>query len=113
MDEPQRAGKLSMGATDEVPVGIGGALYDWRQDRVAAARTLAAQVDAAVAARVKGGGPARVNLIGRSMGALVVRWSLLYGTADLPADGSPRRSPGLGPNTCATSSSSGRPTPAA
>ena len=46
-------------------------------------------MDAAFAARVRRGGPARVNLIGHSMVALVVRWYLLRGTADVPADGSP------------------------
>lgn len=71
--------------------GIASAPYDWRLDLVACARRLAADVDQAVAARKAATGDARIDIVGHSMGSLVVRWYLMYGTADLRPDGSPPR----------------------
>ena len=85
-------GRVTRVAKDDAKsgrTGLASAPYDWRLDLVASARQLAARVDAAVSLRQAATGEARVDLIGHSMGALVVRWYLMYGTADLRPDGSP------------------------
>jgi hypothetical protein len=69
--------------------------YDWRRDIVEAAADLArfvarkkAQVEAE-RLRVFGrlDDPVKFDLVAHSMGTLVARWFLMYGDADLPADG--------------------------
>lgn len=69
--------------------GLGAAPYDWRVDLVASAKVLAQRVEEASAQRRAHGGDGRVDLIGHSMGTLVVRWYLMYGDADLPERGLP------------------------
>lgn len=54
--------------------------YDWRQDLVGAARCLAAELDALAEAR--GEPDARFNIVAHSMGGLVARYFLRYGTAE-------------------------------
>ena len=70
--------------------------YDWRRDLVENARILAAYLDDREAyvrrehaARGRDAdGPIRFDIVAHSMGGLVLRYYLRYGTADLPADGS-------------------------
>jgi pimeloyl-ACP methyl ester carboxylesterase len=58
--------------------------YDWRRDLVSSARRLEETLDALADAR---GDPAlRVNVVGHSMGGLIARYYLRYGTAE-PAPG--------------------------
>jgi pimeloyl-ACP methyl ester carboxylesterase len=60
--------------------------YDWRRDLVDSARRLDAMLQALAE---QGGDPdARFNVLGHSMGGLVARYYLRYGTAE-PADGAP------------------------
>ena len=54
--------------------------YDWRRDVVEAARNLGATLDALAEAR--GEPDARFSMIGHSMGGLVARYYLRYGTAE-------------------------------
>lgn len=69
--------------------------YDWRRDLV----TLVADLDRHVRTRTEQvalrsarvwnhEGPVRFNLLAHSMGALIARYYLMYGTQDLPEDGS-------------------------
>jgi pimeloyl-ACP methyl ester carboxylesterase len=60
--------------------------YDWRRDLVEAARALHETLEALAEARRDP--QARFNLIGHSMGGLVARYYLRYGTAE-PADDAP------------------------
>jgi pimeloyl-ACP methyl ester carboxylesterase len=65
--------------------GRGGAVYhvftyDWRRDLVESARRLDAELDALAVER--GDEDARFNLIGHSMGGLLARYYLRYGTAE-------------------------------
>jgi hypothetical protein len=70
--------------------------YDWRQDNVASARRLMAflrEKAAHVRAEYEGRYGVRdvevkFDVVAHSMGGLVARYALLYGDADLPADGS-------------------------
>jgi pimeloyl-ACP methyl ester carboxylesterase len=70
--------------------------YDWRRDIVEAAADLAYFIERKKQQvrderiRVLGdpGPPVRFDLVGHSMGALVTRYYLMYGGADLPEDGS-------------------------
>jgi pimeloyl-ACP methyl ester carboxylesterase len=59
--------------------------YDWRRDLVESARRLHATLEE-LAGAAEGDG--RVNLVGHSMGGLVARYYLRYGTAE-PAPGQP------------------------
>ncbi len=54
--------------------------YDWRRDLVESARTLHAHLEALAEAR--GDPEARFNLIGHSMGGLLARYYLRFGTAE-------------------------------
>jgi hypothetical protein len=54
--------------------------YDWRRDLVEAARGLALRLEGL--AREIGDPGARFHLVGHSMGGLVVRWYLRYGSAE-------------------------------
>jgi pimeloyl-ACP methyl ester carboxylesterase len=58
--------------------------YDWRRDLVEAAKALHDMLEALAEAR--GDSKARFNLIGHSMGGLVARYYLRYGTADPTPD---------------------------
>lgn len=58
--------------------------YDWRRDLVESARRLHGRLEALAEAR--GDPEARFNVIGHSMGGLVARYYLRYGTAE-PEDG--------------------------
>ncbi len=60
--------------------------YDWRRDLVEAARMLHGLLESLAEAR--GDPQARFNLIGHSMGGLVTRYYLRYGTAE-PSDDMP------------------------
>jgi pimeloyl-ACP methyl ester carboxylesterase len=60
--------------------------YDWRRDIVEAARALDRAMEALAEAR--GDPEARFNVIGHSMGGLVARYYLRYGTAE-PAEDAP------------------------
>lgn len=70
--------------------------YDWRRDVVEAARDLddflRRKRDQVVAERLRvlgeAGPPVRFDLVAHSMGALVARYYLMFGAADLPPDGS-------------------------
>lgn len=70
--------------------------YDWRRDVVEAAQDLdyflrrKREQVRAERLRVFGevGPPVQFDLVGHSMGALVARYYLMFGAADLPADGS-------------------------
>jgi hypothetical protein len=70
--------------------------YDWRRDIVENARRLhaflesrRAYVEAQNCERFgASGAPVRFDVVAHSMGGLVLRYFLRYGTADLPADGS-------------------------
>ena len=59
--------------------------YDWRRDLVESARNLHATLEQLAAAAA---GDGRVNLVGHSMGGLVARYYLRYGTAE-PEPGQP------------------------
>jgi pimeloyl-ACP methyl ester carboxylesterase len=59
--------------------------YDWRRDLVESARRLHATLEELAGAA---DGDGRVNLVGHSMGGLVARYYLRYGTAE-PAPGQP------------------------
>jgi pimeloyl-ACP methyl ester carboxylesterase len=87
--EGSRATRAGIGELRSGQTGVGTAPYDWRLDLVASARQLDAAVERASAARMEACGDPRVDLVGHSMGSLVVRWYLMYGTADLRPDGSP------------------------
>jgi pimeloyl-ACP methyl ester carboxylesterase len=58
--------------------------YDWRRDLVESARRLEETLDALAEAR--GEPDLKVNLVGHSMGGLVARYYLRYGSADLAED---------------------------
>ena len=58
--------------------------YDWRRDLVEAARSLHDTLEALAEAR--GDSQARFNLIGHSMGGLVARYYLRFGTAEPTPD---------------------------
>ena len=58
--------------------------YDWRRDLAETARGLALRLEGL--AREKGDPGARFHLVGHSMGGLVVRYYLRYGTAEPSAD---------------------------
>lgn len=88
-DASRRVGRLDMDAKGDDATGIGSAPFDWRMDVVASARRLDKVVRAASARHEARTGDAHVDLIGHSLGSLVVRWYLMYGTADLRPDGSP------------------------
>jgi pimeloyl-ACP methyl ester carboxylesterase len=60
--------------------------YDWRRDLVESARQLDATLDAL--ADLRGDRDTRFNVVGHSMGGLVARYYLRYGTAE-PRDGAP------------------------
>jgi pimeloyl-ACP methyl ester carboxylesterase len=60
--------------------------YDWRRDLVDSARRLHETLESLAEAR--GDPEARFNVIGHSMGGLVARYYLRYGTAE-PGDGAP------------------------
>jgi pimeloyl-ACP methyl ester carboxylesterase len=60
--------------------------YDWRRDLVESARRLHEMLESLAQAR--GDPDARFNVIGHSMGGLVARYYLRYGTAE-PEDGAP------------------------
>ena len=60
--------------------------YDWRRDLVESAARLEAALDELAEAR--GQPDLRVNLVGHSMGGLVARYYLRYGSAE-PRDGAP------------------------
>ncbi|MEM9047305.1 MAG: hypothetical protein AAGC92_01180 [Pseudomonadota bacterium] len=69
--------------------------YDWRRDLVTLVRDLdrhvrrkAEQVALRSAFTVDHVGPVKFNLIAHSMGTLIARYYLMYGTQDLPEDGS-------------------------
>lgn len=70
--------------------------YDWRRDNVENAKRLKAFIDekrAYVQAEYKkrfgmDHAPVKFDLVAHSMGGLLARYFLMYGTADLPADGS-------------------------
>lgn len=64
--------------------------YDWRRDIAESARALheAVTLSAEYAAFVRGQtDPVRVELVAHSMGGLVARYYLMYGTAELPEEG--------------------------
>mgnify|MGYP006274175337 CR=1 FL=1 len=71
--------------------------FDWRRDLVEAASDLAYFIDRKKRQveeerlRVLGerGPPVKFDIVAHSMGALVARYFLMYGGADLPEDGSP------------------------
>ncbi len=70
--------------------------FDWRRDVVEAAQGLDAFLrrkrDQVAAERLRvlgdAGPPVRFDIVSHSMGALVARYYLMFGAADLPADGS-------------------------
>ncbi len=64
--------------------------YDWRRDLVENARRLHEFVErtAAYVRGIRGSNqPIKFDVVAHSMGALLVRYYLMYGGADLPADG--------------------------
>ena len=61
--------------------------YDWRRDLVESARRLDETLEALAEAR--GDPDTRFNVVGHSMGGLIARYYLRYGTAE-PADGRAR-----------------------
>ncbi|HET7746653.1 MAG TPA: hypothetical protein VFM29_05075, partial [Vicinamibacteria bacterium] len=60
--------------------------YDWRRDIVESARRLDATLDAL--AELRGDRHTRFNLVGHSMGGLIARYYLRYGTVE-PREGAP------------------------
>ncbi|MEM9197862.1 MAG: hypothetical protein AAGD12_08420 [Pseudomonadota bacterium] len=69
--------------------------YDWRRDLVTLVRDLDAhvrqkseQVALRAATTFDHDGPVQFNLLAHSMGTLITRYYLMYGTQDLPEDGS-------------------------
>jgi len=66
-------------------IGFG---YDWRRDIASEARRLHEVVEAASKERLRRTGNPRVDIVAHSMGTLLVRWYLQYGTAAVPEDGS-------------------------
>ncbi len=102
-------GTLGIGGYRDELLGLGGQVnygndhftcfqfaYDWRQDNVANARRLMAFMREKRAfvqgeyARRFGvrDAPVKFDIAAHSMGGLVARYAMLYGDADLPADGS-------------------------
>ncbi len=102
-------GTLGVGGYRDQALGLGGEVsygddhftcfqfdYDWRQDNVANARRLMAFMREKRAyvqgeyARRFGvrDAPVKFDIAAHSMGGLVARYAMLYGGADLPADGS-------------------------
>jgi hypothetical protein len=100
---------LGAGGYRDPALGLGGAVdygsdhftcfqfdYDWRQDNVLAARRLAAFIrerKAAVRAEYRerfgvDRPDLKFDIVAHSMGGLVLRYYLMYGEQDLPADGS-------------------------
>ncbi|MCP3904940.1 MAG: hypothetical protein GY715_15045 [Planctomycetes bacterium] len=104
-------GSLGVGGYRDEELGMAGAIdygddhytcfqfhYDWRRDNVENARRLhefivekGAYVERE---RVKqfgdaGAGPVKFDIVAHSMGGLITRYFLRYGTADLGADGAP------------------------
>jgi pimeloyl-ACP methyl ester carboxylesterase len=75
-----RAGFRLLDADVAAPLGYLVATYDWRLDLLAAVRRLDATLEMLAEARDDSGG--RFNVIGHSMGALVARYYLRYGTAE-------------------------------
>ena len=65
-----------------------GFAYDWRREISTQVEALDLAVRAAAARRQRGGAGMRTDLVAHSMGALVVRYYLRYGTQLLPEDGS-------------------------
>lgn len=70
--------------------------YDWRRDNAENARRLhefilekKAYVEGERIKRYGSTGPVRFDLVAHSMGALVARYYLMYGPAELPSNGSP------------------------
>ncbi len=66
-------------------IGFG---YDWRRDIASEAQRLHEVVEAASKERLRRTGNPRVDIVAHSMGTLLVRWYLQYGTAPVPEDGS-------------------------
>lgn len=66
-------------------IGFG---YDWRRDIASEAQRLHELVEAASKERLRRTGNPRVDIVAHSMGTLLVRWYLQYGTAPVPEDGS-------------------------
>ncbi len=66
-------------------IGFG---YDWRRDLASEARRLHAVVVAASEERAARTGNPRIDIVGHSMGNLIVRWYLRYGAAPVPDDDS-------------------------
>jgi len=104
----QLLGALGVGGYRDEELGRSGAIdygddhytcfqfaYDWRRDLVESARALDAFLESRAAYveeefRVRGvrrEGPIRFDVVAHSMGGLVLRYYLRYGTADLPTDG--------------------------
>jgi hypothetical protein len=100
---------LGVGGYRDAALGLGGQVdygddhftcfqfaYDWRQDNVANARRLMAFMREQRAyvqgeyARRFGvrDAPVKFDIVAHSMGGIVARYAMMYGDADLPADGS-------------------------
>lgn len=70
--------------------------YDWRRDNAENARRLhefilekKAYVESERVKRYGSSGPVRFDIVAHSMGGLLARYYLMYGPAELPADGAP------------------------
>jgi pimeloyl-ACP methyl ester carboxylesterase len=88
-EEARRPGRVTVKEVEQGILPIVAFGYDWRHDLSVEVARLHEVVLRAAAARQAAGGEAKVDLIGHSMGGLLVRYYLRYGPAPLPEDGSP------------------------
>lgn len=63
--------------------------YDWRRDVVENAQLLGAAIERIRAVQSAGGKPTKVDLIGHSLGGLIARYYVKYGTVDVLGDRQP------------------------
>jgi hypothetical protein len=82
---PDAIGIEDLEAGRDPIIGFG---YDWRRDIASEAQRLHELVEVASQERFRRTGNPRVDIVAHSMGTLLVRWYLQYGTSPVPEDGS-------------------------